>query len=496
MATIEQNWNITFNWWEWDWFYNWPSWSYRAGSNLETKQLENWAMICNWLISTDNTYIWEIIAINWYEDKTFCTDDKVWHFWKIYYNWAFTFNLWTGSQDRVYWFWKMTRLADNINYSYWFSWVSSWVWKIYRFANDFLSKSNIWTRTLWKGRLTIWNKIITLWNNWRIIFATANTIFEITRQETITTLLELPKEADIIEITNYQDTYKIYFNLTRFPNWTTDSFIASWDWFDNVYSNYVQYEASPIRMVVNDWPYDYVSFWDNFTTDLYYVWWINRWKPIRTNIEESINNTRIFWTEWVIREWVLYMNWENKLWEKCLYSFWNYYPWSKSQLVPENKWKEINKLNVSERVIYCYINNDVSANVWKIYSRSLFFATQPESTATIYTYALTWNYWISTEKTINRVYVSYLLFHQSDHIKIYCRNNWWPYTENSSWWVLIKDITWTSYLSKRWCTINRNEIPTIWDFYQLEYKIELISWRTKSPILWNIKTDYTDNIKQ
>lgn len=500
MEPIKQLWTWNCNWWEWDWFYNWPAWSYRAGNNLETKQVENWVCICNALVATAYTFIWDMTAVNPYEEMCFATRDDVADQAKIYYWWVFKFNTWTRASDIIYWFWKMTRVSDTTSYSYWISWTSSWVWKVFRFATDFTSATSVWTWTLWNWRTASPsnNRMPVLSVAWRIIFAWGNTIFEITDTEVITKLVTLPKEVDIVAISKYQYTYKVFYNWKRFANWTTDSYVAYWDWFDIAFSSTVKYEASPIRTVVNDWAYDYTTFWDKYTSDLYYVAWLNRWEPVRTNIEESTNNTRLFWLEWVIREWILYMTWTNKLWVDCLYSYGNYYTWTNNQLVPENSWKTITKINVTERVLYCYINDDVSANLWKIYTKNFFFATQPETTATIYSYPLTWNYWISTDKTIESIHIPYLLYHSSDHIKIYAKKTWSPYVANTSWWVQIADITWATDLAKRWKIIYRSSLVALdlWNFNQLEYKAELIAWSTKSPILWPIKTPYLDNLKQ
>lgn len=504
MAEINQVWNWSdFSWWEWDWQYYWPEWWYRAGNNLETRQLENWVVICNKLTDTSQTYLWNIISVNNYEPRCFVTIDST-NYVRVYRNWTFLIpiNTWTTAYDRVIGWGKMTRLSDTTTYNYAFTMTNSWVWKIHRFDVWMGGFSiSMWTWTLWEWRT--WNpaiqKVITLSLPWRIIFAYWNSIFEISNSEVVTRLLVLPKEVDIVAITQFQDTYKIFYNWERYSWWVKDWFIAYWDWWSELIDQYVEYDSSPIINVVNDWPYDYTVFWDWLSSDLYYVWWLQRWNPIRTNLESDVtnNNVRQLATEWGIREWILYLTWTNKLVQNCLYSFGNYYSWSRKQLVPQNiTTLNFDKINVWSSFIELYVNNAVSTWTWKIYTKSYQFWAQPESQAKIYSYALTWNYWMFTIKTIQAIYVAYQLFNANDSIKIYYKKDWWPYSTNGANWVLLKTITWSDYINKRWVKISRAELNQLElsNFYQLELYAELNATSTKSPILYPIRTIYIDNI--
>jgi len=497
MEPVRQIRTLWYNWGEWDGFYDWPAQSFRAGSNLETKQIENGACACSVLVDTLVSYTGNILSINKYRNRCFAT--LSWTTTKIYDWWVFEFNMasWDNTDNQVLWFWTLKRNADSITYSYWFSKTTFWVGKIHRFATDFTSATyNIKEFAIATPWVSTKNMTVLPVAN-RIIFSIWNTIFELSDLEVVKTLVILPNETSIIWITKYWDTYKVYYNWERYSWWPIDSYVAYWDWFDSAFDSLATYTNSPIRMVVSDdWAFDYVSFWWTYTSDLYYVWWLNRWKPIITNIEQSTWNTRVFWTIWAIREGIIYMVWVRKwtTWnDNTIYSYWNYYAGTNNQLVPENIGKRITWMAVNDQYLECYCDDD-----GKIYTKSFFFASAPEWTATIYTYPLLWNYWISSEKTISSIYIPYFLYNNSDHIKIYYRKDATPYDTNTDGRTLIKDITGADYKAKRGCIVHRSELSAIslWDFYMLEYKIEIVSTSTKSSILWQIKTAYLDNLKQ
>lgn len=56
---------------------------------------------------------------------------------------------------------------------------------------------------------------------------------------------------------------------------------------------------------------------------------------------------------------------------------------------------------------------------------------------------------MATEKTVDRVDIAYLLANASDSIKIYARKTGSPYSDNSTGWILLRDITGATDLSKR-----------------------------------------------
>jgi hypothetical protein len=144
--------------------------------------------------------------------------------------------------------------------------------------------------------------------------------------------------AETRGMTYFQDNFKIYYNITV-NNANSDWYIAYWDWVNNVLTQSVKYENSPIYSISTDWWIDYVVFGlDTSSTDLYIVQWLQRQK-VRVNIEWSVWKSRIFTNTvnwWIIREWILYHFWYSKwqLSNKILYSYWESYPWYSKSLNP------------------------------------------------------------------------------------------------------------------------------------------------------------------
>lgn len=499
MATIEQTWNWNdFSWWEWDWFYYWPPWAYRAWYNIDTRTLENWLKLSNKFEIVSN-YEWDIYSVNKFWPKSFFTDYGWWVTY-FYYDWVYKFQLsWlTLAHNQIYGSWKMHRTADNKDYLYAFSATDNSIWTYHRIELDFSwATYNIATRTQWLWDTNpIRNNLPTLSLPWRIIWAYWNTIFQIDWAEVITTLVTLPKSCEIINITNFQDTFKVFFNGIKWDNWNTNWYIAYWDWTDYTFQQVVEYSNSPIQNVISDWAVEYAVFGDSYTADLYIIQWLQR-SELRINTEGSTWNSRYLWYEWWNREWIIYITWQDKFLADCLYSYWNFFPWTSKSLIPENSWILFNKIWFWNQTIYWYANDAWWTNIWTIYAKSTLFNSTPNAQWFIYSYAMTWNYWLYTEKALKSIYVSYNLYTDTDSIKIYVKKDWWPYSLNSDWRTLLKTITWTDYKAKRWCRISTNEIWAInlWNFYQLEYKVELNAGSTRSPILHWIKTIYDDNLK-
>ena len=495
MTPIEQvhNWS-NFSGWEWDGFYLWPKWSYRLWKNIDTRQLENWVKICTKVVDTEVTYDWDILAVNPYALNSFSTD--TWSWWKIYKDWVLKITLasWTAPHNAIMWFGKMTKLSDTTTYVYWFSQTSVWVWKIFRIATNYSTATDIsqdFTLALWKTDNSNYMPVLSL--PWKIIFWYWNTIYELSNWEILTELISFPKDSEIVAITYYQDIFKIYYNVPNYSGWPKNSFVNYWDWSSSAVETFVVYENSWVFQVINDWAFDYAVFGNSFSNDFYRMEGLNR-VDVRVNTENSANNTRLLWAEWVIREWVIYLTWQNKLEEDCLYSFGNYYPWMSKSLMPENSGIEINKMYAWISDLYIYID-DVSAP-WTgaIYTKSFLFSWNTELSWTIYSYAITWNFWMYTQKSIKEIDVSYYLPASSSSIKVYVKTSWWPTADNATGRTLIKTIT--DHLS-RWVKIYASELSTlsVWKFYQLEYKVELITTSTSWPYLHQIRTVYNDNIQ-
>ncbi len=494
MSTVQQVWNWNnFSWWEWDAFFYWPTGWYRVSSQLETRMVENSIRISQKKTDTGQTYLWTVQAVNPYADRCFSTLDS--NTGKIYYEWVFKFNLstWNVNWDTIRWFWKLQRTTDNIIYSYWISRTTTWVGKIHRLATDFTSLTTVWTFTLWAWSTndSIYFPIIS--NPDRIIFANWNTIFEFDQAEVLTTKLTLPKDHEIIAITEYQDTYKVFYNAPKYTWGNKDSYIGYWDWLSTDFQQIASYENSPVINVINDWAYDYAVFWDTYTSDLYYVGWLSRWQPLRVNTENNDNvNQRLFWRRWFVREWVLYITWEDKLSNNCIYTYGSYYPGTPKSLVStQNLVNSYNSiwLNAWEQFYYIYDNN-------KIWTQSFFFWTESNDQWICISYPITWKLWGFTQKTIDRLDIWYDLMWNGNTIKIYARKNARTDTLNTDWWTLLRTI---SDNNSKFVRVERNELLSLWlwDFNTLEFKVELnkFSANQKSPEFRNLRLLYKDNLK-
>ena len=495
MSWIEQVWNISdFSGGEADGFYNWPTGSYRAGTWLDTRRVENWARATNILVS-QSTYTWVVQAVSEFWDKVFSTytgtTGKVWQGTS-----SLTLSSWSSTYDKILAFGKMRRSSDGIEYQYWFTATSSGIWNVHRFDEPVNSgvQYAIWTFTM--GNTRTWaplnNKMPIISGNWEIMWAYGNTVWKIDWAHTVTQLLVLPKEWDIVAITEYQDTYKLYINQYKawLVTWSADCIIAYWGGLASVWiTQKVIYKNSPVQTIVNDWPVDYAVFGSSFVSDLYIVQWLIR-TPVRNNIEFSENNSRILGTESCISDGIIYILGTDKLNNTCIYSYGKYYPWTPNSLVPENvlsSWTM--KFWVSEVGIFVY--------EWlNIYRKLKEFKAQASSSFKLYTYALRWGAWFYSKKTLKRIDISYRLSNANDSLKLYARTNGWPYTSNSTGWSLVKNITWTTYFAQMGVRIEHSEIQSlnIGNFHQLEYYVEGTNASTDSCILHQIKTTYIDNI--
>lgn len=493
IMTTEQIWEWNnFIWWEGDWFYYGPAWSFKSWLWIDTRTLENWVKLENAIVETWNTYNWSVLSINKDEDLSFSVRDG--DVWKIYKDWVykFTINTWDIWHNMVRGFWKMTKNSDNTEYTYCFTETNAWVWKVYRTGWAFSWFTSVWWTRACEFLPENSYKMSVISLPWRIIFWYNNTIFKIDQYEVITKLISFPKNAKIIEITYFQDTFKIFYNIWK--NW----YINYWDWFSNSVSQYIKYENSAILTVVNDWWNDYVVFWNTLTSDLYISQWLQR-QQLRVNVENWLNwtnNRSILWP-WVMREWILYIVWKNKEGFRNIYTYWNFFNWTNKSLVPWNtiSWVEwiLNTTLYWDNSIYFLANN-------KIYSQSMIIWDWRHSnnqTWYIISYPCIWNSWIHTLKALKKIYIWYSLHDERDSISIYIKKNWWPFSNSNNWFVLLKTITWPEYINKKGYKISENEINNLdlWDFYELEYKVVLNVFYNTTPILYWIKTHYLDNLK-
>lgn len=503
MGAIENK--VTTSVWDWkdfyggegDGFFYGPKGSYRMSKNVDTRMLENGVRNSNSFVYTSETYLWNVLAVNPYEFNCFSTLET--NTWRIYKNGSLAMTMATGTvaHDQVIGFGQQVRAADSIVYSYGFTKVnSSGVGQIHRFATNFFTIAASVSFTLSWGRTdnaTVF-KVSAVPTPSGLIFGYANTVYKMSTAEAVTTHLTFPNNFDVVAITRYQNQYKVYCNAYRYSNGPVDSHVYIWDWISTETDQEVVFENSKVINVVNDGGDDYVVFgWISDTSDLYVVQGIRR-AELRINVEGNLStNTRLFWKYWTVREWIVYMNGTNKLWEDCMYSYGKYYNGTPKSLIAENS-ISINAIQAYPTSIYVYDDDGASAGVGKIYSRPIEFNSVPNASGKIYSYPLTWGYGIHTKKVIEELLISYSLYQNNDSIKIYARKNANPYTDNTTWWTLVKTIT---DATKMGAKVNRSELVALnlGEFNILEYYVEITASGNRSPVLYQIKTVFTDSIK-
>lgn len=485
---IEQTWNWSdFSWGEGDGFYAWPAGSYRMGENLDTRRVENGARACNKL-ETVWTYTGTINSVYDYAVNSFSTNTTTTI--NFYYNGSLASTSTRGSTAAatIKSFGRMRRQSDGITYPYAITNTASGSWLIYRLSADFTTVDYTAGSFAWRTTAPVlWKMpVVNIPNG--ILFGYWNILFEFTWLEgAATAKLTLPETVDIVAITQYQDSYKLYCNDYKWAN--ADSFVAFWDWVSTSLQQVSDYKNSPVIAVANDWPYDYAVFWTTFVSDLYRMEWLIR-RDIRNNIESSSGNSRILLEEMAVSDWIVYIKWRNKIDSSvCVYTYWRYYPGTASSLVPDLKtW--IDKFGFTDSYMYIYTAGNV-------YRKSKEFSWNAAASFKIYSYPLRWNFGFYTKKSLEQVNISYRLASADDEIKIYVRKAGWPYATNSSGWTLLTTITGADDFATMGKRVDKTVISSkwIWDFNQLEWRVDATNAGTNSAILHQIFAVYIDNIK-
>lgn len=480
----EYNWN-SFSWWEADGFYYWPAGSYRSWANIETRKLENWVMVSN-KQTVDHSYLWTIKGVSDYYDRTYSTVDG--STGKIYSGGAFKFNMAIGTiaHDTILGWWRMKRVWWTVVQPYGISAFNTDC-KVHRFD------ANLWgvTHSVWSFTPNT-ESISNIFGRWSIptlsiptgiMWAFGNIIYQMDTSEAISVRLTLPATADIIAITVYQNKYRIYWNDWQIAN------ISSWDWTTAATQETTAYYNSPVMWVTSDWPYDWWVFWSSWiTSDLYRIAWLQR-EPVRNNVEFSDGNSRALLSQIWMKEWIVYVNGQNKNTTSMLYSYGSYYPGTNRSLMPEKSQSAtIERISFGEQTIYVYYWNNV-------YKKSILFKwEQDTSTGSITSFPAIGNIGIDTEKEITKIYVGYKLYNASDTIKIYARVNADPFDTNTSpAFVLLATIT-GSTTSRQYKISSKQIIDAgIGKWNQIEFRVDIQNASTNSAIFHNLRMFYTDN---
>lgn len=102
------------------------------------------------------------------------------------------------------------------------------------------------------------------------VFAVNNVIYKMEGNEVVTTAITLPENREIVGITAFQDTYRVYYNV-HYSNSKRDAKVAYWDGIEESFTQSVTYPDCWIEGVNGDGTYDYAVFGNGNSRDLYYV---------------------------------------------------------------------------------------------------------------------------------------------------------------------------------------------------------------------------------
>lgn len=476
MANIVWRWN-NHTWWEADNARQWPPASFQFAKWVDVRrqpwEVTLWnSLVDTWWTVTDSILFIDNLDQYWWSGIVYCCND-----WKVYLDWVLkqTINTWTSAHNRIIWMAYMN--VSWTDYLYFISKTSSWGWEIHR-ATLNLATWNIWhisyTANSWAWNIT--DKAPTISEAARFIFGVWWRVFEVDNAETLTTKLTLPNIEDVLWITVFQNQYKVYTNT---QNEHTVQY--SWDGSSTAFDYKTDWQWTPLQDVVNDGWYDYVIAWDNISSDLYRVAWTQR-EELRIN---EIWWARLFNNHISIRQWLVYISWRTDLWTSWSDVFWiyvygNFYPWYWKALVMDYPLSSDAMLwhTHTAQISYFACNDD---KVYKINNSSETLHTSWVITSLKYDW---WPWNAYQKKYIDYAYIWFDNVSATKTLKIYAKKDWaWDL-----WYKLLKTIDW-DYSTVNWLVLSKEEFASLdlWDFYDLEVKVEFVWTTSSSPIFRGIE---------
>jgi len=468
----------SFDWWESDDLIKWSANSFYSWENIEVRknlsalQLSPLLEDTGWIFDASITFIANLETLwvpNWW--IVVCL-----HNWKIFFNWVLKTTLvsTTTAHNRVYWIWVNEDLTWT-QYVYYVTWTSFWAWKIHR------STTNLATFDVAFKAYTVssWNTwfVWVINNVWLMYIAVKNKVFLMEQDEIVQTYLTLPDNEWIKWFTQFQWRFKIYTSI-----WNTGVQYI-WNWVSTAVLYRQEWINLPVLWVVNNWAYDYAVLWpSSLYSNLYLISWTQK-QLLKANLSTA-SYSRILWQYLSIRDWIIYINWW-KSWQsqnEWIYTYWNYYPWTKKSLVQSYSWLNIQwflQQVHTDQTSYFAANNN------KVYTIS--HINPPSYVATWYVITNMYQGFIWEEKNLNFLKVWFKLNGWS--IKIYARTEMNLSVETT--WNLIKTIDNATYWSKKSVRIDNNEVirswVNLWTFNEIQFKFELNSdiWWWNTPLLYN-----------
>lgn len=469
---------LWFDWWEGDDIYRLPTNWFYAWENIEIRkdlsgvQLSALLEDTGWTIDGDITCIVSLDTL-WVSGGwvVVCTDTG-----KVYLNGTLkeTISTGTSAHNEIYWIWVYT--ISGTQYVYYITRTSFWTGKVHRSTTN-LATFNISYRE-YTTASSSWEYVWVIQTPVWVYFWVNNKVFLMDNSEVVLDYLVLPDKEVIKWFTHFQNSYRIYANLTN--TWVH----YTWDWASETVDYRQEWYNQPILWVVNNGAEDYAILWFNENyADLYLVQGTQK-TELRVNLETS-EYARVFWPYLSIREGIVYISW-GKSGESAnygVYTYWNYYAWARQSLVLSHS-KSTNAF-----LWHCHTEalSYFACNDGKVYKVS---HNNPPDDYSASGYVISGMYQgnVWSEMNFTEMRLGYIL--NGGTIAVAVRTEfWWT-------WETIKTIsTWKSV------KITANELITalsaspLWSFYEFQIKFTLTPW-TWTPILKRATTwfNITDRI--
>jgi len=367
---------------------------------------------------------------------------------------------------------------------YYYSAPVAWVWVIHR-SNSSLSTFNLAYKS-YTATWTVFNdkdEIQVISNNGNLYAAINNCIVELDKSEVVSNALVLPTEESIYWFTQFQNNFKIYTNIGN--SWVQ----YFWNWTD-VLPFYRQiWNNSRILGVVNDGWNDYAVLWyDRYYSDLYLIQGTQK-SEVRVD-KENASWARFLRWNMTIRQGIVYISGgRSGSWEG-VYTYGNYYPGTNKSLVRLVSLTDTILLHAhdsqytyfttaSDNKVYKIENDTTPSNLWYVDSGNIQTLMQRGQ--------------MIEEMVIDKIKIA-LKLQPNTRILVYIRS------DESSSYILIKDLDFATYQNKKTYTMRHSEISqtALGNITEFQLKIELVSGSDGSinaytPSVWRVVV-YADTV--
>ena len=280
----------------------------------------------------------------------------------------------------------------------------------------------------------------------RIIFSHYNKIFEIDNTETVNELISLPPSENVVWITQFQNSYKIYTTT-----WFIESKVYLWDWLWSLVETDVKLWGIAITSVVNNWAYDYFVAENN----LFMMAGV-QYQKLYHKIQES-GRMRILW---VVEDDVYIYN--NNLNSNKTISIYGSKPWYSKSFTPIYA--------VSDEISrFTYNADNVFYAVWTSLYTDVVISSASSITSYIESICFMWTN-IQYEKAIESIILKFSGTSADCTIKLECKINEWSWTE--IWSGTNATISTQNHGLKIYKSMFLNPL---WNFNTIRFKVSFIS---------------------